>query len=90
MTSVVAVRNSPKPPPTRLSFTFRALDSANEVWVIAAGAGKADAVALAWSGAGREQVPSAGPRGHYRTLWLVDQAAAGTNCRPTSTQPPVS
>jgi len=74
--SVVAVYDSPKPPPTRLSFTFRTLDSANEVWFIAAGEGKADAVALAWSGAGRIQAPSAGPRGHYRTLWLVDEAAA--------------
>jgi 6-phosphogluconolactonase len=74
--SIVAVHDSPKPPPTRLSFTFRALDSAREVWFIAAGEGKADAVALAWSGADPEQVPSAGPRGQYRTLWLIDQAAA--------------
>lgn len=74
-TSVVAVRNSPKPPPNRLSFTFRSLDSANEVWFIASGTGKAAAVALAFSGAAREQVPSAGPRGHYRTLWLVDTDA---------------
>jgi 6-phosphogluconolactonase len=73
---VVAVHGSPKPPPTRLSFTFRALDSANEVWFIAAGAGKADAVALAHSGAGRVEVPSAGPRGHSRTMWLIDRAAA--------------
>jgi 6-phosphogluconolactonase len=73
--SIVAVENSPKPPPDRLSFTFRALDSSNEVWFIAAGTGKAEAVALAWSGAAREQVPSAGPRGHYRTLWLVDEQA---------------
>ncbi|MCU1659839.1 MAG: 6-phosphogluconolactonase, partial [Pseudonocardiales bacterium] len=39
--SVVAVRNAPKPPPTRLSLTFRALDAANEVWFIASGEGKA-------------------------------------------------
>ena len=74
--TVVAVHGSPKPPPTRLSFTFRALDAANEVWFIAAGAGKAEAVALAHSGAGRVQVPSAGPRGRSRTLWLIDRAAA--------------
>ena len=61
--TIVPVENSPKPPPNRLSFTFRALDSANEVWFIAAGTGKAEAVALAWSGAARAQVPSAGPRG---------------------------
>ena len=74
--SVIAVHNSPKPPPTRLSFTFRSLDAANEVWFIAAGTGKANAVMMALSGAGRVQVPAAGPRGRYRTLWLVDRDAA--------------
>jgi 6-phosphogluconolactonase len=74
--SVVAVHNSPKPPPTRITFTFRALDGANEVWFIASGAEKAQAVAMAMSGAGRVQVPAAGPRGHYRTLWLIDRDAS--------------
>lgn len=74
--SVIAVRNAPKPPPTRLSFTFRALDAANEVWFIASGASKAHAVAMALGGAGRVQVPAAGPRGRHRTLWLIDRAAA--------------
>jgi 6-phosphogluconolactonase len=75
-TSVIAVRNSPKPPPTRLSLTFPALDAAKEVWFIASGSGKADAVARALSGAPREEVPSAGPRGRNRTLWLIDREAA--------------
>ena len=74
--SVIAVHNSPKPPPTRLSLTFRSLDAANEVWFIAAGTGKANAVMMALSGAGRVQVPAAGPRGRYRTLWLIDRDAA--------------
>jgi 6-phosphogluconolactonase len=75
-TSVVAVHDSPKPPATRLSLTFPALDAANEVWFVVSGGGKADAVARALSGAPREQVPSAGPRGRQRTLWLVDAEAA--------------
>jgi len=74
--AVIAVRNSPKPPPTRLSLSFRGLDAANEIWFVASGTGKAEAVALAHSGAGRIQVPSAGPRGRYRTLWLIDRDAA--------------
>ena len=74
--SVIAVHNAPKPPPTRLSLTFRALDAANEVWFIASGDTKAHAVAMALGGAGRVQVPAAGPRGRYRTLWLIDRAAA--------------
>ncbi len=75
--SVIAVRESPKPPPTRTSLTFRALDAAREVWFVVAGEGKAEAVARALSGAPREEVPSAGPRGTERTLWLIDRAAAG-------------
>ncbi|MEO7262347.1 MAG: 6-phosphogluconolactonase [Jatrophihabitantaceae bacterium] len=80
---VIAVRNSPKPPPLRISLSFQGLAVANEIWFVAAGAGKARAVALALSGAGRVQVPSAGPRGRFRTLWLVDrEAAAGLPRHP--------
>jgi 6-phosphogluconolactonase len=73
---VIGVRNSPKPPPTRLSLSFDGLSAAREIWFVASGTGKANAVAMAWSGADRIQVPSAGPRGQLRTVWLVDQDAA--------------
>jgi 6-phosphogluconolactonase len=74
--SVIAVHDSPKPPPTRLSLTFPALDAAEEIWFVVSGDGKADAVARALGGAPREEVPSAGPRGRSHTLWLVDRDAA--------------
>jgi 6-phosphogluconolactonase len=73
---VVAVRDSPKPPPVRVSLTFPSLCAAREVWVLASGAEKADAVALALSGAGPVQLPAAGARGRQRTLFLIDEAAA--------------
>jgi 6-phosphogluconolactonase len=75
--SVIAVRNSPKPPPLRLSLSFDALNSANEIWVVASGSGKADAAAMALrGGAERVHVPAAGARGRLRTLWLLDSDAA--------------
>ncbi len=74
--TVIAVRNSPKPPPLRMSLSFDGLNAAQEIWVVASGSGKSDAVALALGGADRVDVPSAGARGRERTLWLVDQAAA--------------
>jgi len=74
--TVLAIRNSPKPPPLRLSLSFDGLNSANEIWVVASGTGKAQAAALALDGAGRVQVPSAGARGRRRTLWLLDRDAA--------------
>ncbi len=76
--SVIAVHDSPKPPPIRLSLTFPTLDAADEVWLVASGEGKAQAVALALGGAQRVQIPSAGPRGRHRTLWLIDREAAST------------
>jgi 6-phosphogluconolactonase len=75
--SVVAVRNSPKPPPTRVSLTFSAIQAAREVWVLASGAEKADAVAEALSGVSQDKLPAAGARGRDRTLFLLDQEAAG-------------
>jgi len=75
--SVVAVRGAPKPPPTRLSLTFPSINAAREIWILAAGAEKAGAVALALSGTGPKQVPAAGARGRQRTLFLLDAEAAG-------------
>jgi 6-phosphogluconolactonase len=74
--TVVAVRDSPKPPPTRISLTFGALQAAREVWILASGAEKSDAVAVALSGAGPVQLPAVGARGRQRTLFLLDSAAA--------------
>jgi len=73
---VVAVRGSPKPPPTRLSLTLPSIQAAREVWIIASGPDKAQAIALALSDAGPVQVPAAGARGRQRTLFLLDSAAA--------------
>ncbi len=74
--TVTAVRGAPKPPPVRLSLTPPVLNSAEEVWLIASGAGKAQAVGLALAGAGPVQVPAAGAHGTDRTIWLLDQEAA--------------
>ena len=73
---VIAVRNSPKPPPQRMSLSFDGLDAANEIWFVASGAGKAEAVALALSGAAASKSRRPGRAGKVRTLWLVDRDAA--------------
>ncbi|HEY8643068.1 MAG TPA: 6-phosphogluconolactonase [Candidatus Dormibacteraeota bacterium] len=68
---VTGVRGAPKPPPERVSLTFRTLRSAHLVLVLATGAGKADAVVKARAGS----VPS-GMIDQAR--WLLDPAAAGS------------
>ncbi|MDT9681409.1 6-phosphogluconolactonase [Streptomyces sp. TRM76323] len=74
--TVVGVHGAPKPPPTRISLTLPAIRSAREVWLLAAGEDKAQAAAVALSGAGEVQAPAAGAYGRKRTLWLLDAAAA--------------
>jgi 6-phosphogluconolactonase len=73
---VTAVRGCPKPPPVRISLTLPAINTAEEVWLIATGTTKAAAVGMALTGAGPVQVPAAGVHGVERTLWLLDRAAA--------------
>ncbi|MGY2085323.1 6-phosphogluconolactonase [Blastococcus sp. SYSU DS0539] len=73
---VLAVRDCPKPPPTRISLGFRALNSAEEIWLLVSGAGKAPAVARALAGAAPQELPAAGVRGTRATRWLLDAAAA--------------
>jgi 6-phosphogluconolactonase len=72
----VAVRNCPKPPPTRISLTLPTIRRASEVWIITAAASKAGAVAMALGGAGEVALPAAGATGRSRTLWLLDRASA--------------
>jgi 6-phosphogluconolactonase len=74
--TVISVRNSPKPPPTRVTLTMPVLQRAREVWFVVSGEGKAQAAHLALSGAGEKQIPAAGPHGLQRTLWLLDRPAA--------------
>jgi len=73
--TTVGVHGSPKPPPVRVSLTFEAIHAAREVWVVAAGAEKATAVAAALSDGDVHHVPAAGALGLERTFWLVDVAA---------------
>ncbi|MCU1612521.1 MAG: 6-phosphogluconolactonase [Frankiales bacterium] len=75
---VFAVRNCPKPPPTRISLGFSAINTAEEVWLLVSGDAKAQAVAEALQGrAGPVRLPAAGVHGVRATRWLLDAAAAG-------------
>lgn len=76
--TVIPVRDSPKPPPLRLSLTFTAINAAREVWLLVAGTEKAAAVAhaAAESGTDRWDFPASGAHGTTATIWWLDEAAA--------------
>lgn len=73
---VVAVTDSPKPPPRRITLTLPAVQRAREVWLVVAGEEKADAVAAAIGGAAAVDIPAAGATGREKTVWLLDKASA--------------
>lgn len=74
---VVAVTDSPKPPPRRITLTLPAVRRSRQVWLVVSGEAKAEAVAAAVAGADPEDWPAAGARGSEKTVWLLDSAAAG-------------
>ncbi|WP_344785991.1 6-phosphogluconolactonase [Gordonia caeni] len=74
--TVVAVEDSPKPPPRRITLTFPVINRSREVWFLVSGAEKAQAVAAAHDGADRADWPCAGAHGTERTVWFLDPAAA--------------
>lgn len=73
--TVVAVRNSPKPPPERLSLTLPVINSSDQVWLVMAGSDKASALGLTLAGASINEVPAAGVEGRTSTLFFVDAEA---------------
>jgi 6-phosphogluconolactonase len=74
--TVIAVTNSPKPPPERLSLTRQVLNASDRIWLVLAGADKASALGLALAGASYTEVPVAGAKGRKRTVFFVDKDAA--------------
>lgn len=73
----VAVTDSPKPPPERVTLTYGALNRSRSVWLLVSGSEKAEAVARALDpGTDRHDIPAAGVNGTVETVWFLDRAAA--------------
>ncbi|WLP90972.1 6-phosphogluconolactonase [Gordonia sp. NB41Y] len=74
--TVVAVEDSPKPPPRRITLTLPVVNRSASVWFLVAGADKAQAVAAAHAGAAAADWPCAGAHGTTETVWFLDRSAA--------------
>lgn len=70
---VFAITDSPKPPAARVSFTMSLINSAQEVWIVAAGESKADAVTKIIEG--DLSIPASYVRGNSHTRLIVDTEA---------------
>ncbi len=74
--TVIPVRNSPKPPPERLSLTLPTLNSAERVWLLCTGEPKGEALARILSDSPALETPAAAVRGRKQTRVYTDRAAA--------------
>lgn len=67
------ISDSPKPPSTRISFSMHLINQAREVWIIAAGASKANAVTAIIES--DTSVPATYVRGAQHTRLIIDTEA---------------
>ena len=76
--TVISVVDAPKPPPQRVSFTRATLRNCVQLWFVAVGEEKADAVGRALEGDDPVHTPAAGVSGRDITLWFIDEALAAS------------
>lgn len=70
---IFAITDSPKPPAARISFTMKFINEADEVWIVAAGESKADAVTAIIEG--DLSVPASYVSAQVRTRLIVDESS---------------
>lgn len=71
--NIFLITDSPKPPAVRISFSMQLINQAREVWLIAAGSSKADAVTAIIES--DTSVPASYVRGAEHTRLIVDTEA---------------
>ena len=74
-TSCIPVRDSPKPPPERLSLSLGAINSSAHVWLVTAGRDKAEAVGLALGPPQFATAPASAALGRIETRVYCDHSA---------------
>ena len=73
---ILAIRNSPKPPPERITVSMPIMRACGEVWLTTAGSAKADALGRAFAGASPLDIPVAGILAPTTRVYLDKAAAA--------------
>lgn len=75
--TVLPIRESPKPPPERVTFTLPVINDSLRVWLVVAGSDKAEAVSQIRAGKDPDRAPASMARGTAETLIFADEPAAG-------------
>ena len=78
---ILAIRNSPKPPPERITVSMPVMQACPEVWLTTAGGAKAEALGRAFAGASPLDLPVAGILVPTTRVYL-DEAAASQIALP--------
>ncbi|KAL6005687.1 hypothetical protein ACLOJK_006258 [Asimina triloba] len=79
---VTFIKDSPKPPPERITFTFPVINSSAHIAMVVTGAGKADAVKTALESDQALPAGMVSPEGE--STWFADKAAASKLKDPAS------
>ena len=74
---ILAIRNSPKPPPQRITVSMPVMQACPEVWLTTAGSANADALGRAFAGASPLDLPVAGILSSSTRVYVDEHAAAG-------------
>ena len=73
---ILAIRNSPKPPPERITVSMPVMQACPEVWLTTAGAAKASALGAAFAGASPLDLPVASVLSPTTRVYLAEAAAS--------------
>lgn len=73
---ILAIRNSPKPPPQRITVSMPVMRACGEVWLTTAGSAKADALGRSFAGASPLDIPVAGILAPTTRVYVDEPAAA--------------
>lgn len=73
--AIAGISNSPKPPAQRLTWTLSTLNASEQIWFIATGSEKANAVSKLISGSDVNEIPACGVHGKQKTVLYADKSA---------------
>ncbi len=72
--AVIAVADSPKPPAERVTWTYPTINASREIWLVATGEEKRQAVSSLRNGVDFHDCPAAGAHGKLATVLYTDLA----------------